>query len=141
MLSALSAEGAEFLIVGAYALAAHGLPRATGDLDIWINKAPENVERVWKALLRFGAPLDALEPLDLLKPDLVFQIGVAPQRIDLLTSIDGLNFGQAWPDRVDTEVAGLRIPVISRAHLVRNKRASGRPHDLADVAWLEENGD
>ncbi|MBK5096371.1 MAG: hypothetical protein JJE01_01225 [Gemmatimonadetes bacterium] len=140
MLSALSAEGAEFLVVGAYALAAYGLPRATGDLDIWINRAPANVERVWRALSHFGAPLDDLAPGDLEKSDLVLQIGVAPQRIDLLTSIDGLEFAAAWPDRVETEVAGMRVPVISRAHLVRNKRASGRPQDIADVAWLEENG-
>lgn len=141
MLSALSAEDAEYLVVGAYALSVHGLPRATGDLDIWIDRSPENVARVWNALTQFGAPMDTLVPEDLEQPDLVFQIGVAPQRIDVLTSVDGVEFADAWPNRIETDVAGMSVPVISCAHLVQNKRASGRPHDLADVAWLESNGD
>ncbi len=137
MLSALSAEDAEYLIVGAYALAVHGRPRATGDLDIWIGTSVENRGRVWRALERFGAPLDALRVDDLASDDLVFQIGVAPQRIDLLTSIDGVDFETAWAERVETEIEGLRVPVISRLLLAVNKRASGRPQDIADLAWLE----
>lgn len=139
MLSALSEEGAEYLLVGAYALAVHGLPRATGDLDIWISTTPENRRRVRRALERFGAPLHELEEEDLAADDLVFQIGLAPQRIDILTAIDGVDFEEAWPERFETEVAGQTFPVISRAHLARNKRASGRPQDLADLAWLEES--
>jgi hypothetical protein len=137
MLSALSDEGVEFLLVGAFALAAHGLPRATGDIDIWIDRSNANAARVWRALRRFGAPLRDLTPEDLTTPDLVFQIGVAPRRIDLLTSIDGVSFSEAWPQRVLVELEGMTFPVIGRAHLIRNKRASGRPQDLADLERLE----
>ena len=138
MLSMLSEEGAEYLLVGAYALAVHGLPRATGDLAIWIRTTPENRRRVWRALEHFGTPLHELEEEDLAADDLVFQIGLAPQRIDILTSIDGVDFEEAWPERFETAVAGQPVTVTSRAHLARNKRASGRPQDLADLAWLEK---
>jgi hypothetical protein len=137
MLSALCEENAEFLLVGAYALAAHGLPRATGDMDIWIRRSDENAQRVWRALQRFGAPLARLTIEDLKTPDLVFQIGVAPRRIDILTSIDGVEFDEAWPHRKIIALEGLAFAVIGRPHLIRNKRAVGRPQDLADVAWLE----
>src|SRR5438270_974135 len=136
MLSALGNENVEFLLVGAYALAAHGLPRATGDLDIWIRCSDANAQRVWRALRQFGAPLSELTPDDLKTPDLVFQIGVAPRRIDLLTSIDGVHFDEAWPQRKIIEVEGLRFAVIGHSHLIQNKKAVGRPQDLADVAWL-----
>ena len=139
MLSLLYDGGVEFLLVGAYALAAHGLPRATGDMDIWIRCSEENAERVWKALQRFGAPLAGLTRDDLKTPDLVFQIGVAPRRIDILTSIDGVQFDEAWSNREVIAVEGLRISVIGRAHLIQNKKAVGRPQDLADVAWLERD--
>jgi hypothetical protein len=137
MLSALCDEGAEFLLVGAYALAVHGFPRATGDMDIWIRSSAENAERVWRALQRFGASLGGLTRDGLRTPDLVFQIGVAPRRIDILTSIDAVQFDEAWPDRQVLEIEGLTIGVIGRSHLIQNKKAVGRPQDLADVAWLE----
>jgi hypothetical protein len=139
MLSALSSEGAEFLLVGAYALAAHGLPRATGDMDIWIRRSEENAVRVRRALRRFGAPLTVLTKDDLKTPNLVLQIGVVPRRIDILTSIDAVQFDEAWSDRQIIEVEGLTISVLGRSHLIQNKRAVGRPQDLADVAWLERN--
>ncbi|MDH3601571.1 MAG: hypothetical protein OEU26_18315 [Candidatus Tectomicrobia bacterium] len=137
MLSALCAEDVEFLLVGAYALAAHGYPRATGDMDIWIRCSDENTRRIWQALQRFGAPLADLTLDDLKTPDTVFQIGVAPRRIDILTSIDGVEFDEAWPQRRIIEVEGQTFAVISRDHLLQNKKASGRPKDLADVTWLE----
>jgi hypothetical protein len=137
MLSALCDEGAKFLLVGAYALAAHGLPRATGDMDLWIRRSAENAARVWRALQRFGAPLAQLTMDDLTTPDLVFQIGVAPRRIDILTSIDGVQFDEAWTDRKVIEIEGLTIGIIGRSHLIRNKKAVGRPQDLVDVTWLE----
>jgi hypothetical protein len=90
--------------------------------------------------MRFGAPVDSVSLEDLRRADLIFQIGVAPQRIDVLTSIDGVEFAPAWADRVETELGGLRVPVLSRKHLVQNKRATGRPQDLADLAWLEGRG-
>lgn len=137
MLSALSDENVEFMLVGAYALAAHGLPRATGDLDIWIRRSDENAQRVWRALERFKAPRSHLAVDDLKTPDLVFQIGVAPRRIDILTSIDGVEFDDAWPRRQMIEAAGQTLPVIGKADLLVNKKATGRPRDLADAAWLE----
>ncbi|MGH7753876.1 MAG: hypothetical protein ACREN5_13775 [Gemmatimonadales bacterium] len=140
MLSALRDAGAEHLIVGAHALAAHGRPRATGDLDIWVRPSPENARRVHTALKTFGAPLGDLSVADLSSPDLVFQIGVAPARIDILTSVSGVRFEEAWPDRLMVRVGELDVPVIGRATLIRNKRAAGRPRDLADLADLEAEG-
>lgn len=139
MLSALSAENVEFLLVGAFAMAAHGLVRATGDMDLWIRATPENAQRAWRALRAFGAPLFDISIVDLSTPDVVFQIGVAPTRIDILTSIDGIIFDEAWPHRLLLPVGDHTVPVISKADLVRNKRAAGRPKDLADVAWLEQS--
>jgi hypothetical protein len=137
MLSALNDEHVEFLLVGAYALAVHGLPRATGDMDIWIRCSDENAQRVWRALQSFGAPLTEVTLDDLKTPNTVFQIGVAPRRIDILMSIDGVEFDEAWPQRMIVEVEGQTLTVLSRAHLLQNKKASGRPKDLADIAWLE----
>jgi hypothetical protein len=137
MLSALSAEGAEFLVVGAYAMAAHGYPRATGDIDVWVRPSPENAERVLRALRTFGAPLFDLQVSDLVSVDTVFQIGLPPNRIDLLTGISGVAFDEAWPSRMRTTVDGIEVPVLGMAHLLQNKRASGRPKDQADLVWLE----
>jgi hypothetical protein len=137
MLSAFNDEGVEYLLVGAYALAVHGLPRATGDMDLWVRPAPANAQRTLAALRRFGAPLADLTPEDLARPGTIFQIGVAPNRIDLLTSIDAVEFEEAWRNRMASTVAGIAVPVLSRADFVRNKRAVGRPKDLADVAWIE----
>jgi hypothetical protein len=140
MLSALSGERVEYLVVGAYALAAHGLPRATGDLDIWVRATPDNADRVLRALRAFGAPLLDLSRDDLLRPDTVFQIGVAPGRIDLLTGLTGLTFEEAWPSRVTAIVEAQTVPVIGRGELLRNKEATGRPQDVADAAWLRSRG-
>jgi hypothetical protein len=137
MLSAFSAESVEFLLVGAYALAAHGYPRATGDMDIWIRRSEENAQRVWRALQAFRAPLFDLALQDLVTADMVFQIGAAPRRIDILTSIDAVEFDEAWPRRKEVEIEGQKLAVIGRADLLRNKKALGRPKDLADAAWLE----
>ena len=137
MLSALSAQNAEFLIVGAYALAAYGHPRATGDMDIWIRSTPQNAQRVYLALANFGAPLQDLTTDDLQTPDTVFQVGVAPRRIDILTSIDGVQFDEAWPQRHKVTLGAADIFVLSRTHLIQNKKAAGRPKDQADVAALE----
>jgi len=140
MLSALSAEGAEFMLVGGYALAAHGLPRATGDMDIWIRRSDENAQRVWRALRQFKAPLSRLTIKDLETPEVVFQIGVAPRRIDILTSIDAVEFDEAWLQRKAVKLEGQEFAVIGREHLIRNKKALGRPQDVADVARLESIG-
>jgi hypothetical protein len=141
MLFELSAAGADFLVVGAHALAAHGLPRATGDIDIWVQPTKENADRVWQAIESFGAPNRNLARDDLYTPNTVFQIGVEPQRIDILTSIDGVEFAEAWQDRKQTTVDGITFFVIGRDMLLKNKKAAGRPKDLADAAWLEQTND
>jgi len=137
MLCALNDAGADYLVVGAYALAVHGMPRATGDIDLWVRPSEDNARRVWDALRAFGAPTARVSLQDFMRPDVVFQIGVAPRRIDILTSITGVQFTEAWDDRQTGEVDGVTFFVISRARLIQNKRATGRPKDLADLAWLE----
>lgn len=139
MLSAFTVENVKYLLVGAYALAAHGHVRATGDIDLWVESSPENAAHVMAALRRFGAPLHQIEEQDFETPDTVFQIGVAPRRIDILTGVDAVDFEAAWGARTEVEVSGLKVPVISRQHLLQNKRSTGRPQDQADAAWLEEN--
>jgi len=139
MLSELSASGADFLVVGAHALAAHGHPRATGDLDVWVRADPENAPRVLEALRRFGAPLFDLSVEDLSRPGTVFQIGTAPARIDILTGVSGLTFEQAWPRRTTVKLGELSVGVIGREDLIRNKRATGRPQVLVDAAALEQH--
>jgi len=141
MLSALSDANADFLVVGAHALAAHGVPRATGDLDLWIRPTLDNARAVHRGLATFGAPLEDLAIEDLVEPNLVFQIGVAPARVDIMTSISGVEFEEAWASRLIVAIDDLEVPVLGRAHFIRNKRACGRPQDLADVARLEALGD
>lgn len=137
MLSAFEDAGVEYLLVGAYALAAHGQPRATGDIDLWVHPSSENAGRVMQALQTFGAPLSEVSPEDFAKPEVVFQIGVTPRRIDILTSIEGVEFAEAWKDRMEVDIEGVVVPVLSREHLIRNKRALGRTQDKADLERLE----
>lgn len=134
----LSAAGADFLIVGAHALAAHGVPRATGDLDIWVRPTAENAERVLVALRRFGAPLSDLTVDDLTRPDTVFQIGLPPSRVDILSGISGVDFAAAWSRRRLVMLDGVQVNVLAREDFIVNKRASGRPKDLLDLALLDE---
>jgi hypothetical protein len=136
MLRALSAESVEYLIVGAYAMAAHGVPRATGDIDVWVRPSSDNAERVLRALGRFGAPLVDLTAADLAREGTVFQLGVPPRRIDILTSIDGVTFDDAWPGRVACRLGDVDVVVIGRDALVRNKRATGRAKDRSDLEIL-----
>ncbi|MEN8148329.1 MAG: nucleotidyltransferase [Planctomycetota bacterium] len=138
LLSEFTARGVEFLVVGAHALAAHGHVRATKDLDLWIRRTRGNAARVHEALASFGAPLGELTVADLTVVGLIFQIGVEPVRIDIINEIDGVDFDDAWPDRVEADVDGLIVPLLSRRHLIQNKRASGRLQDLADLERLEE---
>lgn len=139
MLSALNAEGAEYLVIGAYALSTYLPPRATGDFDIWVRPTAENAERVWRALVRFGAPRRDLTLQDLATSDTVFRFGLPPQRIDILTSITGVEFDAAWMNRVSETIDGLKLTVIGRADLLKNKRATGRPKDLVDAQDLERS--
>ena len=152
LLSEFNAHGVEYLVVGAYALAAHGRVRATGDLDVWVRPEPANAKRVLAALVKFGAPLQDLTEQDLSTPGIVYQVGVAPLRIDVLTGIDAVEFEEAWRmpraevsraleeawrERVRSRFADQPVSVLSAAHLIRNKRAVGRAQDLADLEWLE----
>jgi hypothetical protein len=139
LLAALVASGARFLVVGAHAMAVHGVPRATGDLDIWIEPTPANAELVMRALVSFGAPVGHLgvTRADLETPGLVIQMGLPPRRIDLLTMASGLDFEGAWSGRALHRVGTLEVPFLGRADLIRNKRASGRPKDLVDLGMLE----
>lgn len=139
MLSALSETGTEFLLVGAHALAVYARPRATGDMDLWIRPSSDNAARAWKALQRFGVPLVDLSCDDLVQPNLVYQIGIVPCRIDLLTSLTGLDFEESWSRRGMILVEALNVPVLSRQDLINNKRALARPQDLVDVAELEKS--
>jgi hypothetical protein len=138
MLSALSDEGVEYLLIGAYAMAVHGVPRATGDIDVWVRPSPDNADRVLRALARFGAPVGSLRADDLTEAGTVFQVGVAPNRVELLTGIDGVTFEDAWTRRENPAIDGLTFAVIGREDLIRNKRATGRARDLADAEQLEE---
>ena len=139
LLAAFVSGGVRFLVVGAHALAAHGVPRVTGDLDIWIEATPENAARVWSALTEFGAPLKRLRVSedDFCKPEQVVQFGLPPYRIDILTSISGVAFSEAWNGRSDATLFEIPVPFLGREDLIRNKRASGRPQDLRDIEALE----
>lgn len=140
MLQALSAAKVRFLIVGAHALAVHGVPRATGDLDIWVHPDPDNANRVMTALSSFGAPVEALgiSVHDFTRTDIVAQLGVPPYRIDFMTSISGVEFDEAWADHQSGDVAGVAVPVLGRRAFVINKRSSGRLKDRADLEALGE---
>lgn len=131
--------GVEYLVVGAHALAAHGLPRATGDFDVFVRPAADNAARVFRALGLFGAPLEAhgVATEDFAQEGTVYQLGLPPRRIDVLTAISGVSFEEGHASRINARVAGLDIPVIGRSALIANKRASGRQKDLLDVLALE----
>ena len=137
-LSAFNAEGVEYLIIGAFAASAHGLLRATGDIDLWIRPTRDNATRVYRALARFGAPLDGVSATDFTSDDLIFQVGRAPHRIDVITAISGVSFEAAWPRRLAATFGPHPVAVIGLDDLLANKRASGRPKDLLDVAQLEK---
>ncbi len=137
LFAALNAAGARYLLVGGYAVAFHAQPRFTKDLDVWAEPDPANAARVYEALRRFGAPLQELGTADLERPGTIFQIGVPPNRIDIVTAIDGVSFAEAWRDHTQTRYGDEVVPVIGRRHRIQNKRAAGRPQDLLDLEILE----
>ena len=138
LLRAFIDRNVRFLIVGAYALAVHGRPRATGDLDVWVDATPENAARIISALEQFGAPLGELIVDDFSRPGIVFQMGLPPVRIDVLTELSGLTFEEAWPGRIAASFGPLTVDVLGREAFIKNKRATGRPRDLGDVEALGE---
>lgn len=138
-IESLRSSAVDFLVVGAHALAAHGKPRYTGDLDIWVRPEKTNIERLLKALNAFGFDSLGLKSADFETPEAMVQLGYPPARIDLLTAIDGVTFDQAFAKKLDCNMNGTLLPVISIDDLIRNKLAVGRPKDLVDVAMLQED--
>ena len=138
LFAALNAAGAEFLIIGGYALAIHGTPRFTKDLDVWVDATPENAQKVWDALDAFGAPFLDLTLQDFSVPGIVFQMGLPPNRIDIITVIDGVEFHEAWEHRVASAYGDQPVMVIGIDDLIRNKEATGRPQDRLDAQVLRQ---
>jgi hypothetical protein len=136
VLSILIRNQVEFMIVGAYALAYHGVPRSTGGIDVSVRCSERNSRLIHRSLAEFGAPIKGLDDLYLTRPGKYFQIGVAPFRIDILNQIDGVEYDQVVCEEADIE--GLRLKIISRRDFIANKRASGRMKDLADIESLGE---
>jgi predicted nucleotidyltransferase len=137
MLQCLSEEDVKFLLVGAYALAVHGFPRATKDIDFFVWATPDNAVKLMRALAKFGAPMGEISESDFSSEGVIFQIGNNPRRIDIVTTIDGVKFEQAYANKKVFSIEGLQVPAISLEDLIVNKRASGRIQDLADVEKLE----
>lgn len=119
-------------------MGAHGYPRATGDLDLWVEPSPGNSTLVYEALVDFGAPKHELNPQTFSEPGIVFQIGVAPRRIDVLTHIEGVSFQEAYANREEIDVEGIAVPLLSKADLIRNKESTGREKDRLDAENLRK---
>ncbi|HEX5009703.1 MAG TPA: nucleotidyltransferase [Planctomycetota bacterium] len=136
-IESLNSHGVEFVVVGAHAVAFHGHPRFTGDLDLLVRPAPENAERVIAALRAFGFTSPGLSAADFLRPDSVVQLGVAPNRIDLLTSITAVGFDEAWAGRAAGALGGPPVSFLGYDALLKNKLATGRSRDAEDVARLK----
>jgi predicted nucleotidyltransferase len=141
VLRKLNEHQVRYLIVGAYAVMKYTEPRYTKDLDIWVDPTPNNASRVFEALAEFGAPMNSVTVEDFANPELVFQIGIEPHRIDIMMGIKGLGFSDAWPRRVEAAFEDVAINLISKEDLLIAKQAAGRPQDLidADVLRLSQN--
>ncbi len=137
MLQALADERVKFLLVGAYAMAAHGYPRVTMDIDLWVMPSTDNADAVLRALNRFGAASQNLTRQDLIADDMIFQIGTAPRRIDIITSASGLQFEETFRRSISVEIEGIEVHIPCLDDLICNKRATGRTKDLADAEALE----
>lgn len=134
----LNRHEVEYLVVGAFALAFHGLPRLTADIDFWVNPTLENAKRLTAALAEFGIPSTQDQINQFAEPNRIWQIGTPPLRIDVLTSIDGVDFPEAWRDRVEGDLAGTPVHYLSRDHYLLNKRSTTRAKDRQDADRLEE---
>jgi hypothetical protein len=138
LLLAFNEEAAKYLVIEALAVGFHGYPRATADFDVLVEPSQDNARRVYRALTKFGAPLHDLKEDDLTRGDLVFMIGVVPHRIDVLTSISGVDFNAAWEHRVAGQIEGVPANFIGFDDLVANKVAAGRDKDMVDVRRLRQ---
>jgi hypothetical protein len=139
MFKILNTAGVRYLVVGGYAFGFHVEPRTTKDLDIWVDPSPENVRLLYRALAEFGAPLAEVTEENFRNPDLVYQIGVPPNRIDIIMGLENITFDAAWKNRYETTYAEEKVYVVSRDDLIKIKRAAGRPQDLEDVKGLESS--
>lgn len=139
MLQGLSDNKVRFLVVGAYAMGAYGYPRATGDFDIWIEVSSENSEKIYRTLSQFGAPISDVTKSTFCEEGIIFQIGVAPRRIDIITKIDGVDFKKAYSNKQEIEIEEIKIPFISKEDLIRNKESTGREKDKLDAKYLRSN--
>lgn len=141
MLRVLLGNDVRFMVVGAYAMAVHGYPRATGDIDIWVETNIENSRKIYACIKQFGAPLSDISEQTFTEKGIVFQIGTAPRRIDIITRIDGVDFSEAYTAKKVIEVEGLRIPFLSKEDLIKNKLATGREKDRLDAQYLQQRAD
>ena len=138
LLQAFNDAGVKYLVVGGYAYAEHVEPRYTKDLDVWIERNEQNAERVLSALRVFGAPLTELSKNDLLTAGTFFQIGLPPNRIDIITQLEEMDFAACWKRRKTSHLGNMRVEYISAADLIENKERTGRPHDIADADYLRQ---
>ena len=138
MLQILLNNKVKFLIVGAYAMGAQGYPRATGDFDIWVEPSTENSIKVYNSLAEFGAPLEQINTETFIEKGIVFQIGIVPRRIDILTFIDGVEFDKAYREKENIEIEDITIPFLSKNNIIKNKEATGREKDKLDAKYLKE---
>ena len=139
MLSILLKNEVKFMTVGAYALGSHGFPRATGDIDIWVKADKENAKKVCKSLVEFGAPKDHFDVETFEKEGNMLQLGLKPRRIDISTCIDGVDFDEAWHNRLIVDLDELKIPIIGKDDLIKNKLATGRSKDIIDAKKLKKH--
>ncbi|MEK7726935.1 MAG: hypothetical protein AAB354_00915 [candidate division KSB1 bacterium] len=138
MFAALNTANVRYLIVGAYAVGFHVEPRTTKDIDLWVEASFENAQQLYKALAEFGAPLENVVVADFCNPEMVFQIGVPPNRIDILMGLEGITFDEAWQSRVEAQYDGQRVFMIGREELIQVKKLAGWPQDVEDVKALED---
>ena len=138
LLSIFNAAGVRYLIVGGYAVMIHTEPRYTKDLDIWVDRSDANAQALFKALAQFGAPLKGLRPADFTEPDVFYQIGMEPVRVDIMTSVAGLEFASAWERRMVVDFDGECAGVLSREDSLVSKKAAGRPRDHKHIRRMQK---
>jgi hypothetical protein len=140
LLAAFNAAGVRYLVVGAFAYGRYARPRATGDLDLWVDRRAENARRVYGALASFGAPLEGITPDDFTGEGFYYSFGNPPLEVDVITQITGVSFDEAWAGRDEGRLGGVPVSFIGREAFVRNKRATGRLKDLADIEGVDLEG-
>lgn len=126
-----------FLVIGAYAMAIYGHPRSTGDFDIWVEPSKRNSEKIYQSLKKFGAPVSDMRQDTFCEKGIVFQIGVSPRRVDIITDIDGVDFNKAYKNKKVAKVSGIKLPFISKEDIIKNKESTGRDKDMLDLKYLK----